>query len=141
MAGLNRATLSGRVSRRPRRVRIGGEGTAWGYAFPLAVREDNRNIVFPMVVVRGELPDFVTYHEGRKLHEQPLITIVAAQIRTRNLTLDLAEDLIRQARRAGAEEETIERLSALMDGSGLVARHVVTDLLVQPDQILQGGRW
>jgi hypothetical protein len=142
MAGVNYATLSGRVSRPPRRVRIGGDGedAPWGYAFPLAVRQ-RRGIVFPMVVVQGELPPFVTYHQGKKLHQQPLVTVVAARLRTRNLTHGLAEDLVGQARRAGAGDEVAERLFDVLGDSGLVARHVVTDLLVRPDQILEGGSW
>jgi hypothetical protein len=141
MAGTNQTTLSGRVSRAPQRVRVGGDGTTWGYAFPLAVRSE-QGIIFPMVVVEGEeLPEFVTYHADRKLHQQPLITIVAAQLRTRNLSSDLADDLVHQARRAGADDELAEQLAAVLGGCGLTSKHVVTDLVVRPGQILEGGTW
>lgn len=141
MTSVNQVTLSGRVSRPPQRVRVAGEDSPWGYAFPLAVRGDD-GLIFPTVLVEGPtLPDCVTYRDGQKLHEQPLITIVGARLRTRNLTLDLASDLARQARRAGADDELIEHLAALLDGCGLLGRHVVTDLLARPEQILPGGHW
>ncbi len=133
----NYVILSGRVSRPPQRVRIGGEGSPWGYAITLAVRSTN-GLVFPTVVVQGNLPPFVTYDPNAPLHQQPLITVVG-QVRTRNLTLDLATEVVRLARRAGADQATVERLAAALNGSGLVSRRVVTDVLA--DQILEGGSW
>jgi len=133
----NYAILSGRVSRPPQRVRVGGEGSNWGYAVILAVRSAN-GLVFPTVVVQGNLPPFVSYEPGAPFHRQPLITAVG-KLRTRNLTLDLATEVARLAQRAGADQETVERLTAVLDGSGLVSRRVVTDLLA--DQILEGGTW
>lgn len=133
----NHAILSGRVSRPPQRVRVGGQGSPWGYAVTLAVRTGN-GLIFPTVVVEGDLPPFVTYDPQAPLHQQPLLTVIG-YVRTRNLTLDLAQEVTRLARRAGADQETVERLAAILDGSGLVARRVVTDLLAQ--QILEGGTW
>jgi hypothetical protein len=56
--------------------------------------------VFP-VLVTDVLPKFVTYYnDGRKLHEQPLVTVVG-RIRTRNLTHPLGKEVAAQARRGG----------------------------------------
>ena len=65
---INVVTLSGRVSRSPKRVRT-PDGGGHAYVFPLAVREEGE-IVFP-IVVAGELPSFVAHWDECKLHEQP----------------------------------------------------------------------
>ena len=135
MSSINVVTLSGRVSRRPKRVRAPGDD-GYVFVFPLAVR-DGGEIVFPMVVAET-LPKFVTYHAGRKLHQQPSVT-VAGRARTRNLTRPLAEDLAAQARRAGATEETVAAIREHLGGSELQARRVVTEILAE--RILEGGAW
>ena len=138
MSGINLVSLSGRVSRTPRRVRDpdGGEGHV--YVFPLAVRGEE-GLVFPYIVVSGSLPQFVTYDDGRKLHEQPLVTVVG-RTRTRNLTRPLAEDLAAQARRAGAPEEVVAAIrQQLRDLGDLRTRRVVTEILAE--SVLEGGAW
>ncbi len=131
---INVVTLSGRVSRPPKRVQ---SGDGYAYVFPLAVREEGDCLVFPMVVA-DTIPEFVTYHTGRKLHEQPLVTVIG-RTHTRNLTRPLADDLAAQARRAGAPEEIITALEEMLDKLGLEARHVVTEIVV--DSIHEGGAW
>jgi hypothetical protein len=137
MGSTNHVIVTGRVSRPPQRVRIGGEGSPWGYALTLAVRTEN-GLIFPTAVVEGSLPPFVTYDPQAKLHDQILITVIG-RIRTRNLTLDLATEVTRLAQRAGAGQEMVDCLTAALKGSELVARRVVTDLLAE--QVLEGGNW
>lgn len=135
MSSINAVTLSGRVSRPPRRVRrIDGEHL---YVFPLAVRDGDDRLVFPMVTA-AELPPFVTYHPDRKLHEQPLIT-VSGQIRTRNVTRPLASELAALARRAGATNDLVAAIQDVLAHLNLPARRVVTEIVAQV--ILEGGAW
>jgi hypothetical protein len=132
---INNVTLSGRVSRSPRRVRAPEYG-GYAYVFPLAVRE-GREIVFPIVVV-GDLPPFVTHRDDRKLHEQPLVT-VEGRVRTRNLTLPLPDDVASQARRAGAAQEIVSAVREHLADLGLESRRVVTEIVAE--SIHEGGCW
>ena len=132
---INVVTLSGRVSRSPKRVRS-SEGDGHAYVFPLAVRE-GKEIVFP-VVVAGDLPPFVAYWDECKLHEQPLVTVVG-RVRTRNLTQPLTDDVASQARRAGAAQEAIAAVREHLTNLGLESRRVVTEIVAE--SIHEGGAW
>ena len=132
---INVVTLSGRVSRSPKRVRAPGNG-GHAYVFPLAVREDGE-IVFP-IVVAGKLPPFVAHQEDRKLHQQPLVTVVG-RVRTRNLTKPLRDDVASQARRAGADREVVAAVREHLAGLGLESRRVVTEIVAE--SISEGGQW
>lgn len=135
MSGINAVTLSGRVSRSPRRIR--GSNGGYQYVFPLAVRDGDDRLVFPMVTTT-ELPEFVTYHPGKKLHEQPLVT-VSGKLQTRNVTRPLANELAALARRAGATHELIAAIRDVLAHLNLPARRVVTEVVAQT--ILEGGVW
>jgi hypothetical protein len=134
--GVNVVTVSGRVSRPPRRVR-GGEVGEHLYVFPIAVRQGN-SLVFPVVVSPGPLPEFAAYHEGKKLHEQPLVTVVG-RVCTRDLTQPLHEDLAAQARRAGASQELVSAIRETLAVLDLKSRRVVTEIVA--DVIHEGGVW
>jgi hypothetical protein len=132
---INVVTLSGRVSRSPKRVRAPESG-GHVYVFPLAVREGTE-IVFP-IVVAGELPPFVAHRDDLKLHEQPLVTVVG-HVRTRNLTQPLRDDVASQAKRAGAAREVVAAVQEHLAGLGLQSRRVVTEIVAE--SILEGGCW
>ena len=132
---INVVTLSGRVSRSPKRVRTSERGSHT-YIFPLAVREEDE-IVFP-IVVAGELPPFVAHRDDLKLHQQPLVTVVG-RVRTRNLTQPLRDDVASQARRAGAAREVVAAIREHLTDLGLESRRVVTEIVA--DSIFEGGCW
>jgi phage terminase large subunit-like protein len=132
---INVVTLSGRVSRSPKRVRA-PEGGGHAYVFPLAVREEGE-IVFP-IVVAGELPSFVAHRDDCKLHEQPLVTVVG-RVRTRNLTQPLPDDVASQAKRAGAAREVVAAVREHLADLGLESRRVVTEIVAE--SIFEGGCW
>ena len=137
---INVVTLSGRVSRSPKRVSLSRAGTSGGgghaYIFPLAVREEDE-IVFP-IVVAGELPPFVAHRDDLKLHQQPLVTVVG-RVRTRNLTQPLRDDVASQAKRAGAAREVVAAVRERLADLGLESRRVVTEIVAE--SIFEGGCW
>lgn len=140
----NVVMVSGRVSRPPRSVRDPKRKRGHVQVFPLAVREGDDEIVFPIVVART-LPDFVTFKPKAPLHEQPLITVVG-RLRTRNVTKDLAKEVTALARRAGVADDVIAALeqSIAAQGNGedegtLEARRVVTEIVAT--SISLGGAW
>jgi hypothetical protein len=132
---INVVTLSGRVSRSPKRVRAPESG-GHAYVFPLAVREEGE-IVFP-IVVAGDLPPFVAHRDDLKLHQQPLVTVVG-RVRTRNLTQPLRDDVASQARRAGAAREVVAAVREHLTDLGLQSRRVVTEIVAE--SIFEGGCW
>jgi hypothetical protein len=132
---INVVTLSGRVSRPPKRVRAPADG-GHVHVFPLAVRQGNE-IVFP-IVVTGEVPSFALYRRGHKLHEQPLVTVVG-RVRTRNLTQRLTDEVAAQAKRAGVEQEALAAVREQLAGLGIESRRVVTEIVAE--SIHEGGSW
>lgn len=130
---INVVTVSGRVSRPLKRIR-GEDG--YLYIFPLAVRERER-LVFPIVVL-SDPPPFVTYHEGKKLHEQPLVT-VTGRICTRNVTRPLAGELAALVQRAGATQDLIAAIRDTLAELDLPVRRVVTEIIAQ--SVYEGGVW
>lgn len=132
---INVITVSGRVSRPVRRVR--GDGGHL-YVFPLAVRDGADRLVFPVVVLAGPPPSFVAYHADKKLHEQPLVTVVG-RVCTRDVTRPLADELAAQARRAGASQELVAAIRDTLAELPLTSRRVVTEIVAQA--IYEGGVW
>jgi len=126
---INIVTISGKISRPPKKVQ-------GNYIFPLAVRDGN-SIVFPVVILEN-LPPFVSYQTGKKLHEQPLVTVVG-RVRTRNVTRPLATELAILAQRAGATQDLINAVEDLLNVLNLESKRVVTEILVE--KIMEGGTW
>lgn len=141
MANNNLVTISGRVSRQPRRIPQGEGGADAVYVFPLAVRVGpNRDeLVFPEIVIRNVLPPFVKFRNQRKLHEQALITVIG-EVHTHNLNLPLVDELVSLARRGEAPIEVIAALQDMADAlDGCTTQRVVTEIVAVA--VAEGGDW
>jgi len=136
MLPINQVIITGKLAGAPKQIDSNG---AKLYLFTIASVGPTGRFVFPPILTE-KLPDFVAYKPDAKMDAQPTLTVIG-WVRTVNADVDLADEVLRLARRAKVPGKVIQRLQAIlgkMEPPRTVPR-VVVDIFAE--QILPGGEW